>query len=326
MISPMKPRFAVLAALLLVLSTPLFAQFNGPTSLGGAEINRPTVLTTDDSILYPSLKDVVITTGDVLSIHLYAENDYAPTVRIASDGSVDLPLIGKIHFGGLSVAQAEALLAHRLIEEGMYRDPQVLITIAEGPGSTVTLIGEMRGVVQIAGNRRLLDVLSLGGGLPPTASHVITINRPGVADPIVIDLGNDPLQSRLADIPVLPGDTIVVSRIGVVYILGGFKTIGVVPLNAYSPLTMTQLVSLGGGVNSNSKLSDLRIIRTVGNRRTETTLDMKKILKGKAPDPYLQANDLVFMPNSALKTIVSLNSLSTALSLTSLVLTLALYH
>jgi polysaccharide export outer membrane protein len=111
-----------------------------------------------------------------------------------------------------------------------------------------------------------------------------------------------------------------------VYILGGFKTVGVIPLNSYSPLTMTQLVSIGGGVNSNAKLSDLRIIRTVGTRRTETTLDMKKILKGKAPDPYLQANDLVFMPNSVLKSVLSLNGLGTVLGLVSVVLTLALYR
>jgi polysaccharide export outer membrane protein len=265
-----------------------------------------------------------VSAGDVLSIRLYGEADYNPTVRIASDGNVTLPLIGKIHLGDLSVAQCEELIAHRLIEDGMYRDPQVLVQITEGPSQTVTVIGELKGVFPIVGPRHLLDVLSLAGGLPQTASHVITINRPGVADPIVVDLGNDPLRSRFANIPIYAGDTVVVSRIGVVYVLGGFKTIGVVPLNSYSTLTMTELVSLSGGVNGAAKLSDLRIIRTYGTHRTETTLNMKAILRGKAPDPYLQPNDIIYMPNSIVKSIFSANSLGTVLGLTSVVLSLAL--
>jgi polysaccharide export outer membrane protein len=324
MTSRMKLRLTSLFAVLLLLSSPLLAQFNGPTSLGGAEINRPTVLTTDDAVLFPTLPDVVLSAGDAIFIHVYGEADYSPSVRIAADGNVDLPLIGKIHLGGLSVSQAEALVAHRLIEDGMFRDPQVLLQITEGPTATVTVIGEVRGVIPVVGSRHLLDILALAGGLPPTASHVITINRPGIPDPIVIDLGNDPLRSRLANIPIFPGDTVVVSRIGVVYVMGGFGTIGVIPLNSYSNLTMTELVSLSGGVKTSAKLHDLRIIRTSGNHRTVTTLDMKNILNGKAPDPYLQPNDLIYMPNSIIKSVFSLNSLGTVLGLTSIILSLTL--
>ena len=55
-------------SLLLVSPSGLRAQFNGPTSLGTTEINRPITLTTDPAILYPSIQDVVLTTGDQVSI------------------------------------------------------------------------------------------------------------------------------------------------------------------------------------------------------------------------------------------------------------------
>ena len=65
-----------------------------------------------------------------------------------------------------------------------------------------------------------------GGGLPTTASHIITINRTGVAEPITVDLGTDPAKSAAANIPIFPRDTIIVPRVGVVYLLGAFKTPG----------------------------------------------------------------------------------------------------
>jgi polysaccharide export outer membrane protein len=316
---------AYVARLLTVvlLCVPAFGQFNGPASLGGAEINRPVDITTDQSLLFPPLLDIPLVPGDLIAIHLFGQADYAPIVRIAADGNVVLPLIGETHLGGLTVTQAQDLIAHRLVEDGMYRNPQVSIQLSEGPNAIVTVIGEAHGVYPLTGSRRLLDVLALAGGLPPTASHVITIDRPGVAEPIIVDLGNDPLHSKLADIPVRPGDTIVVSRLGVVYVLGGFKALGIVPLSTYNNLTLTQLTALSGGVSNTAKFSQLRIIRTVGNRRTVSTVDIKKVLRGRAPDPYLQPNDILYMPTSATKLLFSTTALSVILSLATLGITLS---
>jgi polysaccharide export outer membrane protein len=326
------PRAAQAACLLLAFivaglaAAPAHAQFNGPASAAGAELNRPTVLTTSPELLYPPAEESVLRPGDQLQIRIYGEPDYTPTVRVELHGDVDLPLIGKIHLGGLSVADAEMALQSRFESAGMFRDPQVTIVTTEGPDHNITVIGETHGVVPAIGNRHLLEVLAATGGLPPTASHVISINRPGLAQPIVVDLGNDPLHSEASNIPVFAGDTIVVSRIGVVYVLGAFKTTGIVPLNSYGPLTLTELTSLSGGVAFTGKFDDLRIVRTVGNQRTVSTVDIKKVLDGKAPDPILQPNDIVYLPPSALKTFFSSGTLGTILGVTSLAVTVAAVH
>jgi polysaccharide export outer membrane protein len=297
------------------------AQFSGPATSSTATYNQSLTPTTDPAILYPGERDVVLTVGDMITIHLFSDPKYSPVVRINNDGTVLLPLIGIVHLEGLSVTQAERLIAEKLDSDGMYRDPQVTLQITEGPNAVVTVIGEVHSVVPVVGSRHLLDVLSTAGGLPPTASHVITINRPGVAKPIVVDLGTDPLLSSLGNIPVFPGDTIVVSRIGIVYMLGAFTSVsGTIPLNAYTPLTLTEATALSGGIKWEGRFNDLRIIRTVGDRRTVAVYNIKKVLDGKAPDPILQPNDIVYLPPVPFKQLIESGGLGTVLGIVDLAL------
>jgi polysaccharide biosynthesis/export protein len=314
---------AAIGMLLLAGTTGAFAQFSGPATSSTSAYNQSLTVTTDPAILYPGERDVVLTVGDVITIRLFSDPEYSPSVRINNDGTVLLPLIGIVHLEGLSITKAEELIAEKLSAANMYRNPQVTLQISEGPNSVVTIVGEQHAVVPVAGSRHLLDVLSTAGGLPPTASHVITINRPGVPEPIVIDLGTDPLRSSLGNIPVFPGDTIVISRIGLVYVLGAFTgTTGTIPLNAYTPLTLTEATALSGGIKFEGKFSDLRIIRTVGDHRTVAVYNIKKVLDGKVPDPILQPNDIVYLPPVPLKQLLSSGGLGTILGIVDLAIAL----
>jgi len=312
---------AAVGMLLLAGPRGAFAQFSGPATSSTAAYNQTLTPTTDPAILYPGERDVVLTIGDVIQIRLYSDPKYSPIVRINNDGTVLLPLIGIVHLEGLSVTQAERLIAEKLDADGMYRDPQLTLEITEGPNAVATVIGEVHGTVPIVGSRHLLDVLSVAGGLPPSASHVITINRPGVAKPIVVDLGTDPMLSSLANIPIFPGDTIVVSRIGIVYMLGAFTSAtGTIPLNAYTPLTLTEATALAGGIRWEGRFGDLRIIRTIGDHRTVAVYNIKKVLDGKVPDPILQPNDIVYLPPVPFKQLITSGGLGTILGIVDLAL------
>jgi polysaccharide export outer membrane protein len=159
-----------------------------------------------------------------------------------------------------------------------------------------------------------------GGGLPNTASHIITINRPGVPQPITIDLGTDPAKSTEANIPIFPRDTIVVPRVGVVYLLGAFKTQGAIPLTQNSPMTLMKVAALTGGSGFEGKQSDLRIIRSVGTGRQVIRVDLKKIVEGKAPDPVLEAEDIIFLPSSSMKAAIKSGGIGTLLGIVSILL------
>jgi len=311
----------VVAFLLLDMSGGLAeAQFNGPPSNASLSINQPIVPTTDPAILHPAGRDVRLSQGDLLTVHLYGAPDYAPPVRVSLDGKIHLPLVGDLVVEGLTTHQAESLITQKLVAGGMYRDPQITVQLSESPNQYVTVSGELHGVVAVMGERRLFDVLSAAGGLPPTASHIITISRPGLAEPIVIDLGTDPAQSAHANIPIFAGDTVIVAKMGVVYLLGAFRNQGPFPLKQNSPLTLMQVTAEGGGPGFEGKYDDLQIIRTIGMERQVVHVDIKKVFNGTAPDPPLQADDIVFLPTNEMKAAIKSGGISTLMGIASILI------
>ncbi|MDE3104140.1 MAG: polysaccharide biosynthesis/export family protein [Acidobacteriota bacterium] len=309
-----------LVCVMLLLSLAAQAQFSGPAQGRDTPINTPVTLTTDPAILFPPAREIQIGVGDLLNVHLYPVTDYAPTARVALDGTVQLPLIGAIAVDGLSVHQVENLIAQKLTDAGMYRNPQVTVQVAESPNQVATLSGEVHAVVPVAGGKRLLDVLAAAGGLPPTASHVLTIERPGLATPIVVRIDTDPTRSSSYNIPIFAKDTIITSRVGVVYMLGAFKQQGAIPLQSNSPLTLMQVVSLAGGAGYEGQYNDMRLVRTIGTSRTVVKLNVQRVLNGKDPDPVLQADDIVFLPSNAMKAAIKVGGLSTVIAIASVLL------
>jgi len=312
------------------------AQFSGPVLGVSTPVNPPTTITTDPAILFPKNRDVYLWREDLITIHLYDHVDYVPTVRVGLDGMIQLPLIGNIQVEGLTVHQAQALIAEKLVSAEMYRDPQVSIQIMDSPNQIATVVGEIHGIVPVVGQRRLYDVLMAagggggaanattvivgGGGIPTTASHVVTINRPGVAEPIVVDMGTDPSKSAQANIPIFPRDTIIVPRTGVVYLLGAFKIQGAIPFQQNAPLTLMKVAALTGGSGFEGDQGGLRIIRSVGTTREVVRVNLKKVIDGKEPDPVLQPEDIVFLPTNQMKAAIKSGGIQTLLGLASILL------
>jgi polysaccharide export outer membrane protein len=294
---------------------------------------KPIVFTTDRSILYPSVRDFQMSVGDSVIVRVFGEAEYTSSGRIDLHGSILLPYIGVVHLEGLTVPQGEELISSKLVAAGIYREPQVTIQVTEAPTAVANIVGEAHAVIPVFGQKRLIEVLNsipgnaagVNSGFPATASHIITIDRPGVPEPIVIDLGPDPATSPYANIPVFAGDTIIISRAGVVYVIGAFGRGGVFPLSGNNATTLMQLAALTGGPTTDARYDDLRLIRTVGDHRTLVKLDIKRVLNGKDPDPILEAGDILFLPTSTLKTILSSNLTSLIFSLASIALSVLAY-
>ncbi|WP_157477360.1 polysaccharide biosynthesis/export family protein [Granulicella tundricola] len=308
----------VAATVLLLCPGQLSAQFSGPAVHVPSTANVIPVPTADPAVLNPNQSDLVINSGDLVQVRIFGSPDFSVPTRVSIDGTLQLPLIGVVTVKGLSVNDAETLIAQKLIAAGMYVNPQVTVQVTEASGQTATVSGEMHAIVPLSGSRRLLDVLAVAGTLPVNASHIITVLRVGADKPIIVDLGTDPSQSAAGNIPIVPRDTIIISRVGVVYVVGAFAKQGAIPLDQNSPLTLMQLTALSGGVGFEGKYDDLRIIRTVGLERKLVKVDIKRVLLGKNPDPVLEANDIVFLPSAPLKAALKSNGIGTAASIASL--------
>ena len=118
------------------------------------------------------------------------------------------------------------------------------------------------------------------------------------------DLLNSP-DSR-SNVLIYPGDVIKVTPAGVVYVVGEVKKPGGFVLKTNENISVLQALALAEGPTRTSARSRVRIIRNDGTTgaRVEIPIDLGKILAGKLPDPILLPKDIVFVPNSAGRSVL----------------------
>ena len=121
---------------------------------------------------------------------------------------------------------------------------------------------------------------------------------------------------------VYPGDIIKVLRAGIVYVVGAVRRPGGFAMKTNENISVLQALALSEGLTRTAAKSGARLIRTNGQNgaRTETPIDLGKILSGKSPDPMLEPKDIVFVPDSAAKTTFSRGAEAAAQALTGLLI------
>lgn len=115
----------------------------------------------------------VIRPSDVLQITVYREPDLTSMVRLAADGSITFPLIGRVVLSGLTVQQAQDLLAQKLGADYLV-DPQVMVGIAEFTKQHFTILGQVQKPgaydLPIDGKLTILQAVGIAGGFTRIAS------------------------------------------------------------------------------------------------------------------------------------------------------------
>ena len=108
------------------------------------------------------------------------------------------------------------------------------------------------------------------------------------------------------NVPVHPGDIVKVPRAGIVYVVGEVVKPGGFVLQNNESISVLQALALAQGPTHTSAIGRARIIRTdsITGARTEIPANLGRIFSGKAPDTFLQAKDVVFVPNSAAKSVL----------------------
>ena len=242
--------------------------------------------------------------GDLLKVSVFGAPESDQEVRVDQDGNLSLNFIGSVHVAGLTANAAQDLIAKKLVAGGFYAQPQVSIFVKEYATQGISVMGEVQhpGVYPILGARRLFDVISLAGGTGPKAGRVVSIShRDHPESPRSVMLSNDAMESARSNIEIFPGDTVVVSRAGVVYVVGDVhKPSGVIMDNG-TDMTVLQAIAMAEGTNPTAKLNNAKLIRTTATGRQELPLALKDMLSSKVPDLRLQAEDIIFVPTSAAK-------------------------
>jgi polysaccharide biosynthesis/export protein len=250
--------------------------------------------------------EVSLSSGDLLAISVAGAPEYHYDVRVSPAGTASLPMLGNITLAGLSTAEAESVVSKRLQERGFFNDPQVSIFVKEYATAGVSVLGEVQkpGIYPLMGPRTVLDAISAAGGTTPKAGKSVTItHRDDLESPETVLLSRDNGKT-MTYTAVRPGDTVVVSKAGTVYVIGAVKEpTGIILDNPH--LTVLQAIAMAHGTNPTASLKSTKLIRKASTSPQELPIPLDTILSARSPDLELQPDDIVFVPNSAAKTVAS---------------------
>lgn len=263
--------------------------------------------------------------GDVIEISVPGLPELEErNVRVASDGSISVPLLGSIQAEGMTVRELTEDLRRRL-EAGVMYDPSVNVFVSEYKSRLVGVIGavENPGSYPIADESdTLLDLIAQAGGLNEYAAPRVylipddmgvspDLARPELVasgpsrDPIRIDLGAVAnAHSSVHLLPVRPGDLIMVPERGEVLVQGWVKRPGAY---AISPgLTVLGAVAAAGGTRFAARPGALRVMRqTEDGDKLSWRANLGKIETGVEDDFLLEAGDVIEVPSNPAKAAVT---------------------
>ncbi len=147
----------------------------------GAQTGNPTE-TPDTTELYR------VRAGDVVSVRVFQEARLNGNPIVDTDGTINLPLIGRVFVIGKTKYEIEQTLAQQLAD-GYLKNPQVTVEIQPRQGTvsmlSIPVFGEVRkpGPVTLPPGRKsigLMDLIAAAGGFTETAARTrIQVTRIG---------------------------------------------------------------------------------------------------------------------------------------------------
>jgi polysaccharide biosynthesis/export protein len=267
----------------------------GTGSQGGA----PVIVPKDFSALR-------IESGDLLSVNVYDNPELSNSYRVDPAGDLTIPLCGKVNVRGLTLPEAAKRLEAALRDEQILVQPQVNLDVLQYAGQYVTVLGEVvnPGRVAVIAPSSLSDIIAQSGGVTPLAGSHIRIRHGGddAAPDEEVPYSRSLGTRESVSIVVRPGDSVIVPRAGIIYVLGAVNRPGGYVMQEDGKLNVAQALALSGGTLMQAKTGGLRVIR---RNADGTVLDFPVsydgIVKGTQTPLLLQAQDIVYVPMSKLK-------------------------
>jgi len=276
--------------------------------------NLSTRLTGNGVIAVPEdFSKLRISPGFLLSVDVYDAPDLSGELRVDNAGNAAMLLLGPLHLGGLTLAEARGLIETRLLSDEIMKHPQVTVNIEQYAPFIVAVMGEVQnpGRVQLLAPHSLLDVISQVGGETPMAGNEIEV-RHIVEGKEQIDhypYARGSNGSSIASVLVHDGDTVIVPQAGIVYILGAVNRPGGYLMQEEGHLDVAQALSLAMGTSLQAKVGSIRVLRHAPDGATvEYKIDYKAISEGREKPLRLEPRDIVYVPISKAKAIFTSGS------------------
>ena len=228
----------------------------------------------------PAVSEYVLGSGDQITIRVVDMDDIPNgPMRIDPNGFIDLPMIGRVEAGGLTIEQLRDQLRTKLSR--YITGPQISINLVENQSRSASVVGSVNspGVHALEGPRRLLEVISLAGGVRADAGSRVILTRQARWGELPLTgahawmrraaystatLSLESLMSATSpadNILIDPGDVIAVPKAEIVYILGNVKKAGGFPLTSKDSMSVLQTLALAEGLAPNAAAKNAQILR-----------------------------------------------------------------
>jgi polysaccharide export outer membrane protein len=231
--------------------------------------------------------------------------------RVSADGNISMPLIGYVRIAGLSSSEAEGAIEAKLRKNNVVNDPQVSVYVKEYSSSGISVTGEVAKpeFYSALGPDRLFDVLQAAGGPTDKAADKVLISRRDQKDATIVHISKDPAKMAASDVDLQPGDTVVVPKARIVYVLGEVTRPGGYVLNSTGGITVLQVVAVAGGTTHVASAGKTKLLRKTENGFQEQQIDLKKLLRGQIHDVPVRDEDILFVPTSGVKSALNAGTL-----------------
>ncbi|MCP4196048.1 MAG: polysaccharide export protein [Proteobacteria bacterium] len=125
-------------------------------------VHQPEIDATPDTTLGPD---------DLFDVRVYGEKDLSDTFRVASDGTIDYPLLGTVQVDGLTPSEVVKVIETGLREGEFLRNPHVSILVEEYKSKKISVFGQVKkpGTFPYQDGMSVVEAISLAGGFTSMA-------------------------------------------------------------------------------------------------------------------------------------------------------------
>jgi polysaccharide biosynthesis/export protein len=257
---------------------------------------------------YSNLPTQPVGPDDLLALSVYDSPELTRTLRVDADGNIRLPMLkDPIQVQGMVPSQLESTIAASLTKGKVLVDPIVTVTIVEYQSRPVNVVGAVKNPLVFQATRPipLLDAIARAGGIREDGGSDIVVSKQVMQDgkptritqtiPVrhLIDNADPGLNVMLHG-----GEEVLVPEALKIYVVGNVKKPGAYPVKNDEETTILQLLALSEGLTPYSSKVAYVYRRSPGGTKTEVPVELAKIMKRKAPDVPLQANDILYIPDN----------------------------
>ena len=258
--------------------------------LGGQAVAAPEA----ESAAASAVREYLLAPNDVVHVAVFQNADLTLDAGVDERGNIAYPLVGSVHIGGGSLAEAERRISKALRDGGFLVSPQVRVSLVQAKGSLVTVIGHVAHPGRYSldsAELKVSDVIALAGGLASDGADIVVLTGERDGRPIRREINVRGIGQAAAgseNLALKSGDLLFVDRAPMYFIYGEVQRPGTYRLEG--DMTVMQALATGGGLTAKGTQRGLTIHRKTRDGKVE-------IIQPKLDDT-IRVDDVLYVQES----------------------------